>query len=104
MNRIIISTLNSTMTFSTLAAVLALFVVTGHQQAFAYGYPYGGGYGGYPYGGGYGGYPYGGGYGGYPYGGGNGDPPFDYGSSPYDFCSYADYKSNVYCSDYPFGY
>jgi len=45
---------------------------------------------------------WGGGYGGYPYGG-NGDPPFDYGSSPYDFCSYADYKSNVYC-DYPFGY
>jgi len=76
MNRIIISTFNSTMTFSTLAAVLSLFVVTGHQQAFAYGYPYDGGYG---------------------------DPPFDYGSSPYDFCSYADYKSNVYC-DYPFGY
>jgi hypothetical protein len=44
-----------------------------------------------------------GGNGGYPYYGGNGDPPFDYGSSPYDFCSYADYKSNVYC-DYPFGY
>lgn len=84
MNRIIISTLNTTMTFSTLAAVLALFVVTGHQQVFAYGYPYDGGYGGYPY-------------------DGNGDPPFDYGSSPYDFCSYADYKSNVYC-DYPFGY
>jgi hypothetical protein len=99
----IISTLNSTMTFSTLAAVLALFVVTGHQQVFAYGYPYDGGYGGYPYYGGNGGYPYDGGYGGYPYYGGNGDPPFDYGSSPYDFCSYADYKSNVYC-DYPFGY
>ncbi|MGA8082582.1 MAG: hypothetical protein WB988_12025, partial [Candidatus Nitrosopolaris sp.] len=91
MNRIIISTLNSTMTFSALAAVLALFVVTGHQQAFAYGYPYGGGNGGYPYGGGNGGYPY---------GGGNGDPPYDFGSSPSDFCSYADYKSNVYCSDF----
>jgi hypothetical protein len=56
------------------------------HQAFAYG-----GYGDY------GGYPYG------AYDGGNGDPPYDYGSSPYDFCSYADYKSNVYC-DYPFGY
>jgi hypothetical protein len=88
------------MKFSTLAAVLALFVVTGHQQAFAYGYPYDGGYGGYPYDGGYGGYPYDGGYGGYPYDGGNGDPPYDFGSSPYDFCSYADYKSNVYCSDF----
>ncbi len=54
------------------------------NQAFAYG-----GYGDYPFYGGYGGY---------------GDYPFDYGSSPYDYCSYADYKSNVYCSDYPFGY
>jgi hypothetical protein len=82
--------------FSIIGIVAMVFLVAAGptiatHQAFAYG-----GYGDY------GGYPYGG-YGGYPYDGGNGDPPYDYGSSPYDFCSYADYKSNVYC-DYPFGY
>jgi hypothetical protein len=86
--------------FSIIGIVAMVFMVAAGptiatHQAFAYG-----GYGDY------GGYPYGG-YGGYPYGG-NGDPPFDYGSSPYDFCSYADFKKNVPlygdCGYYPFGY
>jgi hypothetical protein len=44
-----------------------------------------------------------GGYGDYQFYGGYGDPPFDYGSSPYDYCTYADYKSNVPYGDC-FGY
>jgi hypothetical protein len=36
--------------------------------------------------------------------GGYGDYPFDYGSSPYDYCSYADYKSNVIMYGDCFGY
>jgi len=83
--------------FSIIGIVaMVLLVVAGPIMATHQAYAYGG-YGDY------GSYPYYAGYGGYPYYGGNGDPPFDYGSSPYDFCSYADYKSNVYC-DYPFGY